>query len=73
MFLDVKDGLLSDYYWTSAKCAFSYAKELGVPNMVCQGILSVELTSGRCIFLFLISFKVLCQFYGLPENKENCA
>ncbi|RLV88866.1 hypothetical protein DV515_00015217, partial [Chloebia gouldiae] len=33
LFLDVKDGVLNDYYWTSTKCAFSYAEELGVPNM----------------------------------------
>lgn len=57
IFLNVKDGLLSDYYWTSTKCAFSYAEELGMPNMVCQGIMSVELIFWRCIFFVSHFFK----------------
>ncbi|KAK4808652.1 hypothetical protein QYF61_020141, partial [Mycteria americana] len=56
--LDVKDGLLSDCYWRCTKCAFSYAEELGVPNMLGCG--------RRASFN-----KMFCMFKLLSKKKKG--
>lgn len=66
----MKDGLPSGYYWTSAKCAFSYAEELGVPYMVCQGII-IGIVNFLKIFFFSHFFENALLVLWLTSNKRD--